>query len=158
MVIEAAKAVQSRRGLPLFSLHRTGQQHNTQDELSDKGDGLRSDPEVMHISRSGLETAFLKLTTIERELYELKRIILDYDSRKYEKVPLTLLQTDVLEALAEKKMTAGEVARIVNRTRPLLVINLHQMVALGLLEEERQGMRVYFKKRGTATLAQRNQE
>ena len=125
--------------------------------MLDSREDLQGNIQNTYILRPNLEAAFLKLTTIEEELHELKKIISDYDFRRHEKVPLTLLQANVLEALTGKRMTAGEVAKIVNRTRPLLVINLHQMVALGLLEEEREGMRVYFKRRDVLSVDQRTQ-
>jgi predicted transcriptional regulator len=62
---------------------------------------------------------------------------------------LTPVQMEALQVLGDGEMTAEEVANVVNRTRPLMVISLNQLVALGLLEKERRGKGVYFKQRRT---------
>jgi len=59
---------------------------------------------------------------------------------------LNPIQERALQVLAEKdEMTSVEVAKAVERTRPLMVINLNQLVALGFLEKVRKGRRVYFR-------------
>jgi len=61
---------------------------------------------------------------------------------------MTAVQEDALRALLTGgEMTAEEVAKAVNRTRPLMVVNLNQLVALGLLDRERKGKRVYFRQK-----------
>lgn len=98
--------------------------------------------------RSDLAIVLEKITSIEKEICELKNIPhFNEKSRYLNGAKLTPLQTEILRILGYNEMTSEEVAKAINRTRPLMVLNLNQLVALGHLEKERNGKRIYFKQR-----------
>ena len=146
MVIATATAKDRGRGLPLSPLHRSEQQDTVQNLSSDAGDNLSSHTEIEPVPKSEFETVLLKLAAIEKELSELRKASTgSYAFQGPEKRTLSAFQAEILQALADRQMTAGEVAEAVDRTRPLLVVNLNQMVALGLLEKEKKRRKIYFR-------------
>ena len=98
---------------------------------------------------SDLSLLYSRIEAIERELHRLKQASsMPLASPRLNDTRMTAVQEDTLRALLSGgDMTAEEVAKAVNRTRPLMVVNLNQLVALGLLERERRGKRVYFRQK-----------
>jgi DNA-binding MarR family transcriptional regulator len=96
-----------------------------------------------------LSLLYSRIEAVERELRKLKHApSIPLGSPRLNKTRMTAVQEDALRALLSRgEMTAEEVAKAVNRTRPLMVVNLNQLVALGLLDRERKGKRVYFRQK-----------
>ena len=96
-----------------------------------------------------LSLLYSRIEAVERELRKLKHApSIPLASPRLNDTRMTAVQEDALRALLRRgEMTAEEVAKEVNRTRPLMVVNLNQLVALGLLERERKGKRVYFRQK-----------
>lgn len=108
--------------------------------------------------RSDLAIILEKITSIEKEICELKNIPhLNEKSRYLNGAKLTPLQEEILRVLGYNEMTSEEVAKAINRTRPLMVLNLNQLVALGHLEKERKGKRIYFKQRHMENISERHE-
>lgn len=92
---------------------------------------------------------FAKINEIFEELRELKsKQMMPNKLLRTEDPALNSLQEKALQVLSPgTEMTAEEMAKALNRTRPLLVINLNQLVALGLVKKIRKGRQVYFSLR-----------
>lgn len=89
-----------------------------------------------------------RIDTIAKEIRELKTPSFPRNPSRLEEIKLNAVQKKALRVLADgSEMTAEEVAKAVNRTRPLMVINLNQLVALGLVEKVRRGRCVYFRQK-----------
>ena len=101
------------------------------------------------VVRSDIATILAKIDDIVKEIRELRRAPeLPKRSPRLEEVGLNSVQEKALQVLAEEgEMTSLEVAEALNRTRPLMVINLNQLVALGLVEKVRKGRHVYFRRK-----------
>ena len=98
------------------------------------------------VLRPDLAVILARIDNIAKEIRELKTTRFSRNPSHLEEVKLNSVQREALRVLVDGgEMTAEEVAEAVNRTRPLMVINLNQLVALGLLERERRGRRVYFR-------------
>ena len=100
-------------------------------------------------SRTGLTDILKKIEAMSKEIREIRRDRPPPDeSLRQNRMKLPLVQKSILQAMKDDvEMTAADVAAIVNRTRPLMVVNLNQLVALGLLKRERRGKCIYFRKR-----------
>lgn len=98
--------------------------------------------------KSEIAEILAKIDDIAREISEMKGSFLPLrHSSGLNGGSLTRLQTEVLRAMnGGGKMTSEEMAKVVDRTRPLMVVVLNQLVALGLLKRVREGRRVYFLK------------
>lgn len=114
----------------------------TTQEVSSKDGESRAE------SRPDLAVILARIDTIAKEIRELKTPRFSRNPSRLEEVRLNAVQKGALRVLAEgSEMSAEEVAKAVNRTRSLMVINLNQLVALGLVERERRGRRVYFRQK-----------
>lgn len=96
-----------------------------------------------------MATILARIDKIVEELRELRRApALSRMPPRPEEAELSSVQEKALQVLAEKgEMTSMEVAKALSRTRPLMVINLNQLVALGLVEKVRRGRHVYFRRK-----------
>jgi len=105
------------------------------------------------IGKRDLETILTRIDEIVEELRELRRApVLPRTPPRLEEAELNSIQERALQVLAEEgEMTSMEVAKALNRTRPLMVINLNQLVALGFVEKVRRGRHVYFRRRPPET-------
>jgi len=101
------------------------------------------------IANSDLATILARIDEIVEEIRELKGAsIVPRTPPQLEDAELSSVQQRALQVLAEKgEMTSMEVAQALNRTRPLMVVNLNQLVILGLVEKVRRGRYVYFRRK-----------
>jgi len=113
-----------------------------------QGDGK---PKLM--AESDAATILARIDEIVREIRELRRTtLLPRMPSQLEEAELTSVQERALHVLTEEgEMTSLEMAKALNRTRPLMVINLNQLVALGLVEKVRRGRYVYFRRKPPET-------
>jgi len=93
-----------------------------------------------------------RIDALSRDIRELKGASTLPRRPSPDGIRLTRLQERVLQVLAQDvEMTSSEVAKALNRTRALLVNNLNQPVALGLVERVRRKRIVYFRRRPPET-------
>jgi len=106
------------------------------------------------MAKSDIATILAKIDDIVEEIRELRRApILRRIPLRLEDVELNSIQEKAFQLIVEQgEMTSLEVANVLNRTRPLMVINLNQLVALGLVEKVRRGRHVYFRRRQSEPL------
>lgn len=111
--------------------------------------GVKPNP----IVKSDIATILAKIDDIAKEIRGLRRAPPPPRRTPHlEEAELTSVQKQALQVLAERgEMTSSEVAEALNRTRPLMVTNLNQLVALGVVEKERKGKRVYFRRKRPET-------
>jgi hypothetical protein len=95
---------------------------------------------------SDMAIILAKIDYLVKEIREVKtNHSFPKNSFRPEDVKLSPTQEAVLWALEKGELTAEDVAKAVNRTRPLMVVSLNHLAAIGLLERERKGQRVYFR-------------